>query len=346
MKKRYLAWITGVLMVGVATQKVKAQSVNMFLTPPANTTFKNFAEALPEMNWETPLETTDFQAYLNFYHLDFAHTTHYAGTLKDHRSRRLFVHVLKNNTQPVKGTLFAHHGYFVHSAMLKYLIERALQENYQVVVADLPGHGLSEGSQASIDDFSDYAQIIEEITPLIQAHLPKPYYLMGHSTGGAGVWEYALKTPYNPYQKIVLGAPLVRSYLWEWSAAGFYLGRYFLPEVPRLLKPTTRDPEFLAVTLSDPLQYGRTPIQWLKALIHWNDNVIQNYPPSSKSMLILQGTDDSVVESSYNIPFLEKKFPLATIQWVKDCRHDMFWEIKPMRDKVLDYTFDYLNASD
>ncbi len=345
MNKKYLAGLVLLVLAGMGVKGVKkAKAQNMFLTPPKNTAFQLFEEQLPSLDWQTSLQTADFKAYLDFYHLNFEGVEHYAGTIDNAQGQKTFVHVLKNKTGPIRGTIFAHHGYFVHSAMLKYLIDRALKENYQVVVADLPGHGLSEGEKVSIQDFSDYADMVSLLTPMIQEHMPEPLFLLGHSTGGAAVWEYLLQNPTNPYKKVVLGAPLVRSYAWQWSATGFYLGQGFIKEVPRLLRPTTREPEFLAVTLKDPLQYGRTPVQWVRALIEWNDRKIQNYPPANTDMLILQGTDDTVVEASYNIPFLKQKFPDARIEWIQDCRHDMFWEIKPMRDRVLDMTFDFLKS--
>ena len=291
-----------------------AHAQPMFLNPPANTQFEHFASNTPAFSWDRALKTRDFQAYLDFYDLNFDAVTHYAGHLKDVHKENIFVHVYKNKDQ-TRGTLLAFHGYFVHSALLKYVIKRALSEGYTVIVADLPGHGLSGGKQASIDAFSEYADLIEQLTQRLTQHLPQPYFLLGHSTGGSGVWEYALKNPYNPYKKIVLGAPLVRSYAWGLSAAGFYMGQNILSEVPRLLRPTTREPEFLDLVLRDPLQYPGTPVQWVKALIEWNDQQIETYPPSAKPLLIIQGTEDTVVEAEYNIPFLQRKFPFAETQW-------------------------------
>lgn len=338
--RRLFKIVLGLSLLGWAA-KVYAQQNNIFLNPPRNEVFAQFAEAIPLIDWQTPLESTDFQAYLRFYGLNFENTQHYAGNFVLPSQQKVFVHVLK---PPVvsRGTLFALHGYFVHSALLKYVIERGLKEGYQVVVADLPGHGLSEGERVSIAHFSEYAALIETLTPYITTHLPGPYFLLGHSTGGSAVWEYTLKNPYNPYQKVVLGAPLVRSYLWELSAAGFYLGQGILPEVPRLLRPTTREPEFLAMVLKDPLQYPGTPVQWVRALIQWNDQVIEHYPPSAKPLLILQGTEDTVVEAAFNIPFLQRKFPLAEVEWFENCRHDLFWETQPLRERILDSTFTFL----
>lgn len=324
--------------------KAYAQHNQMFLNPPPNTAFLSFANHLPAMDWSKPLETPAFKNYLRFYDLDFAQVKHYAGMIPDQHQRRIFIHALVPEG-PSKGTLFALHGYFVHSALLKYVIQRGLDSGYTVIVADLPGHGLSTGDRASIEAFSDYADLVHEMTALITEHLPEPYFLLGHSTGGSGVWEYALKHPDNPYKKIVLGAPLVRSYLWGLSTTGYHLGKNILPEVPRLLRPTTREPEFLELVLRDPLQYPGTPVQWVKALIEWNDNQIETYPPSAQNMLIIQGTEDTVVEAEFNIPFLARKFPLAKVEWVPQCRHDLFWEIEPIRNQVLDSTFEFINAS-
>lgn len=337
---KVIKWTLTLLALSLAF-KSYCSAQPLFLNPPANITFNAFASDLPPLNWERPLKSNDFQAYLDFYDLNFVDVDHYAGTVDDIHKEKIFIHTYQNKKQH-RGTLFALHGYFVHSALLKYVIKRGLEEGYTVIVADLPGHGLSDGSRVSINDFSEYAMLVEKLTAKITEHLPQPYSLLGHSTGGSGVWEYALKNPYNPYQKIVLGAPLVRSYAWGLSATGFYLGRNILSEVPRLLRPTTREPEFLDLVLRDPLQYPGTPVPWVKALIEWNDKKIETYPPSAKSLLIIQGTEDTVVDAEYNIPFLQRKFPFAEVQWIKGCRHDLFWELTPVRNDVLDRTFHFL----
>lgn len=321
----------------------KAQE-SFFLEPVKNNPFQNFQDQIPIISYTKSLESPDFKAYLEFYELNFPEVIHFAGLTKT-GSGDIFTHVFKPGLkvpQKSAGVVVALHGYFVHSGQLKHLIKALLDAHYTVVTLDLPGHGLSSGNKASIDDFSNYAHMIEALTPEIVGHLQGPYYLLGHSTGGAGVWEYLLRNPKSPYAKAVLAAPLVRSYLWELSSAGFYLGNGWLTELPRIMRPTSTDPEFMALTRRDPLQYPGTPVRWVQSLIVWNDHVIPHFEPSQISLFIAQGQEDTVVDWQYNIPFLQKKFPNAQVSWFPNAKHDIVWEKTEIRNALFQEIIQFL----
>ena len=57
---------------------------------------------------------------------------------------------------------------------------------------DHPGHGLSSGARASIDDFSEYVSVLEDFLRIARVHLPGPYHLVAHSMGGAVTLDYLL----------------------------------------------------------------------------------------------------------------------------------------------------------
>ena len=58
-------------------------------------------------------------------------------------------------TAPI-GTVFVVHGYYDHLGLYRHLLERLLTRRWRVVLWDLPGHGLSSGKRACIDDFAHY----------------------------------------------------------------------------------------------------------------------------------------------------------------------------------------------
>lgn len=314
---------------------------NFFLNPPPNTFFQRFEKALPKFQLKQPLKSEDFQAYLNFYQLQFPNTEHFAGTLELSFSSN-FVHVIKP-AGPSQGTLVALHGYFVHSGLLQFLIQEGIEKNYTLVVMDLPGHGLSTGERVSIDDFSHYAASLKALTEQVVKKLPEPYYLIGHSTGGAGAWEYCLQERDHPYERLVLVAPLVRSRLWGLSMAGIEMGQHFVKEVPRILTPTSSDSSFHEMIKRDPLQYAGTPVPWVRALKNWNERTIEAYPPGLTPTLMIQGLDDSVVEWEYNIPFLSRKFPVHQLRLIPRGRHDLFWDAPAIRQKVFQEIFQFIS---
>lgn len=272
-----------------------------------------------------------FRSYLRFYGLTRPDTYYSAGFIP-FGSERLFVNLMR--PEAPRGTVVLLHGYFVHGGLQRYLIQDLLAQHWAVLAVDLPGHGFSSGPKASINNFSDYARALETITQVTRPALPQPLALIGHSTGGAAVWEYLLRNPEHPYQHAVLAAPLVRSYLWELSRVGFGLGYPLIKELPRVIRSTTHDESFMAFVKQDPLQTFTTPLRWVEALIDWNDRVIEAYPPSKMPILLLQGSGDSVVEWSTNIAFLRRKFPALEVRMVDEAAHDLFWELPVYRNEV------------
>ncbi|MBF2053888.1 MAG: alpha/beta hydrolase [Candidatus Sericytochromatia bacterium] len=340
LRRALLVLTLGLGIVGLGSWSLQRQAKAMLFETARENPFASFSQQLPALNWQTPLNSTAFQTYLDFYGLDFPDTQHHAGILQT-VTGKTFVHIYRPQ-QVSKGTVLAMHGYFIHGAQLNHLTAALLTEGYTVVTPDLPGHGLSDGPRADIDNFSDYARLIEDLTPRLQARLPSPLYLMAHSTGGAGSWEYLLRNPDHTYQRVVLAAPLVRSWLWDLSLMGFYLGQGWLQELPRLLREDTSDPGLLEVIRRDPLQSAATPVNWVRALIDWNQNVIEAYPPSQTPLLILQGEADTVVDWQHNLPFLQRKFPRAQIEKWPEARHDLYWEAPALRTALIQRSLSFL----
>lgn len=328
MKKR---WIAAACLAGLLLVALRAQGQEWpFLNPPTENPFQNLMIRRPPLNLATPITDPDYAAYLHFYGLDLPGVAHFGGYVPTGQEE-VFVHVFRP-PQPL-ATVVTMHGYFVHTGLLVHLITALVQAGYTVAAVDLPGHGLSTGARASIPDFGDYSHALEDVMTRLEG-LPQPRYLIGHSTGGAGAWEYLLQHHGAGFAKAVLVAPLVRSAYWDASLLGFQLGQGWLTELPRYVGPTSTDPSFFAMVRRDPLQYPATPVQWVRALIDWNAHVIESYPPAQIPMLIVQGTDDTVVDYSWNLPFLTRKFPLARVEMLPGARHDLLWEAPAIRERA------------
>lgn len=344
LKKRYLLMAAAVmvplLMLGM--RKAAQAQEWPFLNPPSENPFAEISKQNLALNLEETVDSELITEYLNFYSMNYTGVRHSAGYVEA-GGEQLFVNVFQPAVPAeIKGTIVTMHGYFVHTGLIRHLIQSLLDAHYAVVAVDLPGHGLSSGPRASITEFGAYSGALAKVTETAKA-LPGPHYIVGHSTGGAGVWEYLLKYPDHPYQKAVLAAPLVRSAFWDLSMTGYHLGNGWLTELPRLLRPTSRDPEFIAMVRRDPLQYAGTPVQWVRALKEWNEHVIESYPPTPLPLLILQGTEDTVVDWAYNLPFLQRKFPNAQIQYLPGANHDLLWESPDIRETVFTNLLSFLN---
>ncbi|MFB8830173.1 alpha/beta hydrolase [Azotobacter sp. CWF10] len=115
-----------------------------------------------------------------------------------------------------RATLLLLHGYYDHMGLYRHVLDWALGMGFAVLSCDLPGHGLSSGAPASIDDFAEYQAVFQGLLAEAAAlDLPKPWHLFGQSTGGAILLDYLLTgAPRPELGETILFAP------WCGRAAG------------------------------------------------------------------------------------------------------------------------------
>ncbi len=96
------------------------------------------------------------------------------------------------------------------------LFVKLLDQGFSVLTYDLPGHGLSNGSPASIQNFDHYQQVLEAVYRYVKhaAQLPTPWLGIGQSTGGA-IWLHHLLVLLNiaktlMSRRVLLLSPLIR----------------------------------------------------------------------------------------------------------------------------------------
>ena len=106
---------------------------------------------------------------------------------------RLHVQVFKPKLDKIQGTVCLLHGYLEHSGIYQPIIREILEQGFSVITYDLPGHGLSNGSPASIQNFDHYQQVLMAVYQYVKHadQLPKPWVGIGQSTGGA-IWMHHL----------------------------------------------------------------------------------------------------------------------------------------------------------
>lgn len=248
-------------------------------------------------------------------------------------------------------TCFIVHGYYDHAGLFGHLIEYCLKRGVSVVVFDLPGHGLSTGEQASIQNFAEYQQVLQEVVVFFSGIAPGPWIAMGQSTGGAILMEYLLTSNDGGqgvlsapvFEKAVLLAPLVRVAQWSLSSFTHTVARLFVKKVPRRFAPSSHDEDFLRfVKQRDPLQALVLPVQWITALKQWIRQFLclsaSNFQP-----LVIQGKEDGTVDWKYNLGIVKQKFPNATFYYIQNGRHHLANESEAIRHKLtaaMDIYFD------
>jgi len=288
-----------------------------------------------------PPQSELFAAYCGHYGLEFsAAASSITHTMGAFRSGDYTI-VGQYFAPPVaqqRGTAFLLHGYFDHSGIFGKLIRYCLQSGFAVVIADMPGHGLSSGKPASIASFRDYHTTWLELIKHAQSqNLQSPWVVMGQSTGGAIIIDWLLGAePFAAAQfthKILL-APLVRPRRWWRGRILFALTRWFRSETTRRFSQNSHDAEFLKfLRTQDQLQSGQLNRDWIMAMIDYIAR-FSVAPPSTECIQIIQGTGDGTVDWRHNMQKLQEKFPSATIHIIEHARHHLANEAPEYLNKV------------
>jgi len=241
-----------------------------------------------------------------------------------------------------RATVVLLHGYLNHTGQFKHLIRHLLKRGFSVAVYDMPGHGLSDGERAAIDDFSQYTRTLVDYTKILAGLTKGPYHLTGFSTGGTIAIDYLLVHRGDFFDRVVLVAPLVRSVAWKSSLAGYKLYSNFADSIPRAKRNNSSDKDFLEFNrYRDVLHCQKVSLRWVKALYDWNDR-IETVAGSERPVAVIQGTKDTTVSYKYNLKFIKSKFPNAAVMMVEGGRHELFNEAAGLRQQVLDGTVGYL----
>lgn len=285
-----------------------------------------FRDNLPEFGHFVG-DTAGKMSYRQHYNLHFqVPHRHHMGVFQSSH-----FHLVGQIFQPVaqsRGTLFIYHGYFDHLGLYGFLIQLGLELGFTVVGFDLPGHGLSSGSFASIECFSRYAAAQQHFIEKVQAfdNCPKPWVAAGQSTGAAVIMYSLLQQHVNYYDRLIFLAPLVRVTNWYWVRVLYQVLRH-RGGTARTFRNNSANESFVEfLRENDPFQHRRIEAQWVGAMIRYTKKIIKS-SPSSHSPLIIQGELDETVDYRFNMPMLKKLFHDPKIILIPGARHHLVNEI-------------------
>lgn len=275
-------------------------------------------------------EETD---YLNFYGINFAGEfvglQHALGYI-DSCGQRLAVHVFQQ--AQASRVLLLVHGYLDHVGLFGHLIRFGLERGYTVVAFDLPGHGLSTGERASIEDFGDYRRALEDVLAACRA-LPRSWRVIAQSTGGAAVLDYLLQRG-SGLEKVVMLAPLVRPRGWFWVLPVHEVLHRFRDSVRRKYADNSNDPEFLEWIRTDPLQSDILSTHWIGALRRWIKALPRKPVACDVPVLLIQGDADATVDWRYNVKRIQQLISTSRVEYLAGGRHHLANESLDLRQRM------------
>ncbi len=252
---------------------------------------------------------------------------------------KLHVQVFAKKKKKIKGSVCLLHGYLEHSGIYQPIIKELLEQGFSVLTYDLPGHGLSDGSPANIQNFDHYQDVLHAVVRYVKhaEQLPQPWLGIGQSTGGAILMHHLLEFAErreNPYvQRVLLLSPLIRpaKSAWWHNSVGLGIIRRIKRQVPRHFRRNNHNPEFLRfVRLKDPLQPRMMGMDWILAMSKWMLEMEQR-PACRIPVWLAQGALDQTVDWRYNIEFIREKFRLQTLLMLEEGSHQLINERSDIR---------------
>lgn len=293
----------------------------------------------------------EIQRYRRFYKLDFESRMRGLEVIMGTTKAAGFDLVIQAFVPPQpKCTVFIVHGYYDHVGIYNHLIKALLKAQCAVVAFDLPGHGLSSGSRASVESFRQYQPVLKRVLQLCQhERLPKPWHLVAQSTGCAIVGEYLAQfsgmEKRIPFSKVVFYAPLLRPVHWFWNSKLHSLVSPFTRTVKRKFNESSNDEAFVRfVRERDPLQPRYLSSRWVGALKQWVP-YLERQTPVKFPLLIIQGKCDRTVDWEHNIPVYEHLFTGTEVQYMAKVRHHVVNELELYRRDVFARTVQYFDLA-
>ncbi|MGH3736359.1 MAG: lysophospholipase [Micromonosporaceae bacterium] len=199
------------------------------------------------------------------------------------------------------GVVVICHGLAEHSGRYGHVADRLTGGGYAVYAVDHRGHGRSEGPRSNLNRVAEVVADLDTLIALVAERHPElPVFLLGHSMGGMIALQYATGNP-SRLTGLVLSAPLVQS-----SAASKLqraAARLLSAVAPNLgvtqldSSWVSRDPAVVKAYEEDPLNYrGKVPARTGAELLATMDGFAERIPRLRLPLLILQGTEDKLVE--------------------------------------------------
>lgn len=309
---------------------------------PTEASLRALRQALPLWTDEQQTLPLEWRDYCRYYGLDFSdqypQVEHRAGAVCS-GPYRIATHLW--SSPGARSNLVLLHGYTDHSGLFDRLVEHGLSQNCNVLIFDLPGHGLSTGEPGAIADFGEYAQALADVLRIVT--LPSlPTWALGQSTGCAVLMEFARCSVW-PFDAVVLLAPLLRPASWHRLRLTYQVLHRFVHSVPRTFSRNSSDQDFLDFIQQDPLQIRRYPLVWIGALRRW----LAGLPLADLDVgpaLVLQGDADGTVDWRYNTRQIDKLFPGSDIRYLEGAGHQLANESNALRSAYLAEVVAYVES--
>jgi alpha-beta hydrolase superfamily lysophospholipase len=309
----------------------------MFLSTESNIDAINEAIPLLKVNDSSSLANNIavLREYFQFYGFNKIdcppETAHYAGVFES-AGVRMFANTWELSN--AEHSVLIVHGLFDHTGLYLHLVQAYLNEGFNVMAFDLPGHGLSEGERASIDNFHQYGLAVKDFLDMLPENFTRSISMTGQSTGCSAIMSYLQQGGVSPKSMVYL-APLVRPCHWQKIILAYSICKYCTRRISRRFAQSSHNPEFTKfLEHMDGLQHPYVELKWIAALRKWLAE-FSELPNCDVPTLVVQGTGDSTVDWNYNIPQIKNKYSQLDVKYLESAKHHLANESEQFRGEML-----------
>jgi alpha-beta hydrolase superfamily lysophospholipase len=294
-------------------------------------TIENTLQYYPQdidQNWE------DYLRYYNFDPMQFEQI--HVGKISQ-EGYPYEVAVLALEQGDAHGSVFLVHGYLDHTSLNADFMTHLYEAGWNVYGIDMPGHGFSSGVRARIENFDQYGRMMNLVLTRVNPDFQKPLLMMGHSTGGSAIMNYLMTAPNNEADGVCLFAPLVQPQSWTLANVGLFLLDWAVEEVPSAGDFHTSNRDYLEFSKrQDPQLITKVDLSWVRATGEWIEEFKTYESGPEIPIKVIQGTKDYVVYADYNIPEIERVFPVVEVYYIPEGHHSLLNEPTEIRRQVYD----------
>jgi len=256
------------------------------------------------------------------------------GSVHSRDGTQLHYEMLPNPDAPA-ALLFVH-GFGEHCGRYEHVLRWFHHRGYDVSAFDYRGHGRSEGERSFVRNFREYLAdldaIIRAVTRSDRPH--RRVYLVGHSFGGLIASSYILEQP-EGIDGAILSAPAL-GFKVRVNPVKAMAAKVLSKLWPTFALPTGIPPEHLASDESVGIAYMKDPLvnkvataRWYTEALAQQQTVLRHADRVELPILLLQGSDDQIVDSGVAQNFLAA---IASAdkehKWYDGMYHEIFNDVR------------------
>jgi len=244
------------------------------------------------------------------------------------------------------GVICLVHGFGEHSSRYTHWAEKFVKKNFALVTFDLRGHGKSPGKRGDIPSYEtfldDIACLLEKAVNLFPGI---PVYLYGHSMGGGLVLNYAIRRK-PEIRGVISTSPWLRLKK-EQPRIFITFSRFLRSLAPGLTISSgldangiSRDTDVVKKYMEDPLVHNKISMRLFLAIHDAGLSAIKDAGKLTVPVLIMQGSDDLIVDPEASREFSEGVVHDVTFKLWDGLYHETHNE--PEKDEVFSFLVQWL----